>query len=143
MLRLTVSEYTPLPTLKSGPETCVPAKLVMPCVGGVVDVKILPVADNAPVRKSPGSVILTFIVTRLPGSADVGVEGSTAPETSPILTVAFAVEPLLIDMPVALPLRSTAGKMPSFVKAMALTRYGPPAGTPNGRVTGLIPTGKS
>jgi hypothetical protein len=66
--------------------------------------------------------MLILIVTCVPALADVGVEASTAPEMSARVMEALAVAPDATEIPVALPLRRTAGKVPPLVNAITLIR---------------------
>jgi hypothetical protein len=137
---LTVPEnlYIPLPRLDTVPDVWAPAVF---WVRGLVELQSRP--DETPARKSPGSVMLILTVTWAPALAVVGVEGSTAPDTSARVMEALAVAPDATEIPVALPLRRTAGNVPPLVNAMTLIRYGPPDGTPKERVLEPAPEGTS
>jgi hypothetical protein len=87
--------------------------------------------------------MLILIVTWAPAFADVGVEGSTAPVTSPNVTEALVLPLVLTETPVVLPLRNTAGKVLPLVNAITLIRYGPPEGTPMEKVLEPIPADMS
>jgi hypothetical protein len=50
---------------------------------------------------------LILIATLAPAAPDVGVEGSTAPDTSAKVTEALLAPPEVTEMPVAFPLRRT------------------------------------
>ena len=110
-------------------------------VNGFVELHNRP--DETPARKSPGSVMLILIITWVPALAEVGVEGSSAPVTSPSITEALILRPGLTETPLVLPLRNTAGKVLPPVNAITLIRYGPPEGTSMEKVLEPIPAATS